>query len=262
MNLQALFDKYPILNQILDFLEQYGGLIFAAAFFALMFYIFYWIIVIAPRRVRKVFFELSAMGYSTTDPDSKEMSQIITQLSPIYPIGPRKDQEVPEWKKRLAVKRYSGSDVTRYIINVSRSQIDKLGKMNSTFRKTNLILEKRNLQFSEPVYIYPVKNRCNVSWEERYKLKKISSGLDKAFLEKYHAYSTSGEIQQFPSSFRAVLINSCAVLCDTSRFCFQGGVILNFQKEGWGICPANEIYHFKDMKVLLEIVDAISRALS
>ncbi|MBW1985079.1 MAG: hypothetical protein JRI53_10195 [Deltaproteobacteria bacterium] len=261
MNPQELFDKYPVLKQILDFFEQYGGLLLVIAFAVLMIYIFYWIIVIAPRRVRQVFAELSAKGYSTIDPDSQEISQIVTQLAPIYPIGPRKDQEIPEWKKNLAVKLHSANNVTRYVVNVSRSQIDKLGRMNSTLRKTNIILEKRKLQFSESVYIYPVKNHCSVLWEWRYKLKKITSGLDNEFLEKYHAYSKSGEIQDFPSSFRAVLMNSCAVLCDTSFYCFQGGVTLKFQKEGWGLCPANEIYKFKDMKMLIEIADAISRAL-
>ena len=64
MNIQELFDKYPVLKQLLDFLDQYAGMLLAIGFFVLMSYIFYWIIVIAPRRVRQVFAELSIMGYS------------------------------------------------------------------------------------------------------------------------------------------------------------------------------------------------------
>jgi len=263
MNLQELFDKYPALNQFLDLLDPYVGLIITTAFFTLMIYIFYWIIVIAPRRVRQVFNEFSAMGYSAIDPDSEEISRVVSQLAPIYPTGPRKDQEIPEWKKHLAAKLHSENNVTRYIVNVSRSQIDKQGKMNSTLRKTNLIIEKRRLKFSESIYLYPVKNRCRISWEERYNLKKIPKGLDldKEFLENYHVYSRSGEIRYFPNAFRDALINSCAALCDISLYCFQGGVTLKFQEEGWGICPSNEVYKSNDMKVLIEIADTISKAL-
>jgi hypothetical protein len=262
MNVQEFFDKYPVLKQVLDFLEQNGGLILVIVFTILMIYIFYWIIVIAPRRVRQVFTELSTMGYSDADTDSKEVEQTVDLLAPIYPISPRKDQEIPEWKMHLALRRYAAGNTTRYIVNVSRSQIDKVGRMNSTLRKTNLILEKRDLNFSEPVYIYPFKNPGSVQWEERHKLQKITSGLDKELLKKYHVYSKSAVIKYFPKTLIDALMTVCDTLCDTSLYCFQGGVILKFQKEGWGICPANEIYKITDMKVLIKIADDISNALS
>jgi len=264
MNLQELIDKYPFIKTALDFLDQYGGMIFAAAFFLLMFYIFYWIIVIAPRRVKKVFSYLNKrLGYATLDKDSKVIVQMINTLAPIFPVGPLKDHDVPEWTRQLAVKMRTVNNADRYIINVRRSQVDKVGvRMNSTLRKTNLVLEKRKLKFTEPVHIHPIKNRVQIRWKDRYKLKKVSSGLDREFLKNYNMYNKSGKISNFPSPLRDALMNVCPSLCDRSRFCFQNGVTLKFQKEGWGICPVNEIYKEKDMKVLIDVIEKISVALS
>jgi len=263
MNLQELIEKYPFIKQVLDFLDQYAGIIFACAFGLLIIYIFYWIIVIAPRRVKQVFAYLSNLGYAIVNHNSKQIIQLIKTLAPIYPSRPLKDQDVPEWKRQTAVKMRTVNNADRYIINVRRSQVDTLGvKRRSTFRKTNLILEMRTLKFSEPVHIYPVKNRNSILWKDRYKLKKISTGLDKEFSKNYHVYTKSGKVSKFPSPLRDALLNVCGSLCDTSRFCFQNGVTLKFQKEGWGICPNNEIYKVKDMKALIEITEKISLALS
>ena len=256
-------DPYPLIETCLDFFEHYGGIIITGAFFLLMFYIFYWIIIIAPRRVRQVYTTLTRRGYSPLNPDSEEIENIVHALAPVYPRRPRKDAEVPQWKCHFAVKYHTVNQAARYIVHVSRSQIDQPGvRYNSTLRKTDLILEKRKLKFTEPVHIFPVKNRGDVLWEWRYKLKKVSQGPDQEFLDQFMIYTKSGKISFFPDPLREALMGVYEVITDRSHYCFQHGIHFKFQKDGWGICPTHEVYKVKDINMLIGVAETISLALS
>ncbi|MBN1783080.1 hypothetical protein JW948_18235 [bacterium] len=263
MNLQQLVDQHSFIANVLSILDRYGGLIMLCAFGILMIVIFYWIIVIAPRRVKQVYAGLLKKGYQTADPASRDIGQVIKTLSPVYPIRPLKDQPVPDWSVDLAVRMPAVNGSTRYVIHVRRSQVDRLSpRPASSLRKTDLILEKVSLKFTEPLFIVPIRNRCDVLWEWRYQLKKTTAGLDEAFLKKYHVYSRSGTADYFPVALRDALLHICPILCDTSKFCLQGGVTLKFQKDGWGLCPAHEIYKSSDMETLLRAAEAVSGAIS
>ncbi len=164
---------------------------------------------------------------------------------------------------RYALKRHTVNYTTRYIVNVSRSQVDRPGvKQKHTFRRTNLFLEKRRLSFKEAIYVSPRKNFDSVRWDKRYHLKLVEKGPDSEFLKHYRVFSKSGRAPDLSRKLQNTLLQHIASLNDRSRFCLQGGIVLGFSKAGWTMTPSNEVYAMKDMNLLIDVMEAVSDALA
>jgi hypothetical protein len=224
-------------------------------------YIFYWILVISPRKIQKLFFDLGTKGYHTIEADNSDLHYVITQLEPVYPIRPRKDQDITPWKIKNAAMRVD-SQATKLIAHVSKLQVDQPGVgHNATQRRTILFIEKRKLDLNDTIHITPKQNPGNNLWEKRYKANKVTDGYEENFLNCYDIYSPGNDPTPLPEDLCNVLIDLCPTVCQRELFCFQGGINLMFCSEGWGFCPANEVYKEPDFTMMLDFFDRISNSI-
>jgi hypothetical protein len=246
---------------VVRFFETYGGGICAGSFFLLMVYIFYWIVVIVPRRTKEIYARLEARGYFPQRADDGSVAQLLSQYASIYPKDPLIDADVPAWKvRRAALQDQSGQK--RLVVNAGRSQRDHAGvKNNHTSCTATVVVETRVLSLRHDVHLVPVKNNGSIRWKERYGLARVSSGLDAALLTHYEVYATPDADVALPPELTQVLIEVCPLLVEQSRFCFQHGVSLRFQPDAWSITTSNEVYKQENMDLLLDAADRISEAL-
>ncbi len=250
------------MNTIINLFNTYAGPVFALIFFSIMGCIFYWVIVIAPRKIKGMFSELQKEGYQVIEVDDISLKDDISQLAAIYPVRPRKDQEeITPWNIRNVIRRID-QHATRLIAHVSRLQIDQPGvKHNATSRVTILFIEKRKLDIISDIHITPKNNSGNNLWEKRYKASLVTEGYKQNFLDLYSIYSQDNTISLLPQDLCNTLIEVCPAVCQKELFCFQGGINFRFSPEGWGISPTNIIYKKSDFTMILDIFDRISGSL-
>ncbi len=230
-------------------------------FFGIVGYVFYWIIVIAPRRIKQLFKDLQKKGYKIIPTDNSDLKDVLPLLAPAYPKRPRKDQEVPAWTIRNAAKSYD-SQATRFIIHTSRLQVDRPGAgENATERRTIIFIENRKLDIQGTIHLTPKENPGNNFWKDRYNLKLITDSCNDKFMTHYDGYSADHTSLPFPDPLSKTLIEICPTFNRKELFCFQGGINLMFCADGWGFCPANEVYKEADFNVLLDVFDKISNSL-
>ena len=73
---------------LLSWLDRFGGGLLAIGFFLIVGYVFYWIIVVYPRRVKATFAGLAAMGYHVCDPADPLLTGILAKGAPLFPGDP------------------------------------------------------------------------------------------------------------------------------------------------------------------------------
>ena len=239
----------------------YVGAILVGAFFLLMARIFYWLLVIVPRKTKEIYTRLEARGYAPQIPDDESVARTLTQTAAIFPKDPMIDAEVPAWDvKRSAIRNQWGRQ--RLLVNAQRLQRDSPGvKYNSGTRTTTILVEPGPLPIQEDVHLVPAENDGSIRWEERYHLARVSSGPDEELLARYEVYAAARAAVTLPAPLVRALIEVCPRLVDTSRFCFQHGVSLRFGSGGWGITTSNEVHRQESMDCLLDVADRISEAL-
>lgn len=251
---------HGIFADVVDFLDKYAGGILAGAFFLLMARIFYWIVVIVPRRTKEIYDQLKTREYRPQSADDGSVARLLPQYAAIYPKDPVIDADVPAWKVRRAALRDQWRK-KRLIVNAERLQQDKGGvKYNHTSCTTTILVETRALPLRANVHLVPAKNNGRIWWEKRYGLARVSSG-DSALLTHYEVYAAPDATVNLSAELIQVLIEVCPMLVEKSRFCFQHGVSLRFQPGGWGITTSNEIYKQENMDLLLDAADRIAKAL-
>ena len=261
MNLDALFETYPFLRQMLEFLDNYAGVMLGVGFFVFMAYIFYWALVLLPRRVRQIYAILMKRGYRRVDSTDPDMLQVLSTLAPIYSRTPRKDSPIPEWEVQNACTLENMQE-TRYILDVSRMQVDRPGTADRRSRRESImILEKKALNFSESIYMTPTS--CSADWEPRFGLVQVQEGLDRELLEHYTVFTQSGMLEYFPATLRDVLLKVLQhfVAQDMKQAYYIPGLTLTFRKNGWGMCTGERLYTLEKMDLLIDVADMISRAL-
>lgn len=249
------------MTEMLSFLEKHGGGILAGAFFLLMGYIFYWLIVIVPRRTREIYSQLQMRGYSLSSVDDAPIAQLLSRYAAIYPKDPVIDADVPSWQVRRAALRDQWGQ-KRVIVNVMRGQRSSPGvKYNYSTCTATILVEQRPLPVGADVHLVPARNRGSIRWKKRYGLEPVPPGSDPALLTHYEVYAAPGASATLPAGLVKALIQMRPLIENQSLFCFQHGVSLRLQPEGWGITTSNEIYKQQDMELLLEMADGIAEAL-
>jgi hypothetical protein len=249
-----------MMDTLIKIYDAWAGPLFAISFFGIVGYIFYWIIVIAPRKIRRLFGELKSIGYQDVDLEESTLRDVISRIVAVYPVRPRKDQETPPWNIRNAIRRKEGQD-EKIVAHVTRLQIDQPGVGRGTSRATILFLEKRRLYVNDEIHITPKGNHGNNLWEERYKSSIVTEGYGERFLDCYTVYSPSSTPSPLPSELCDTLIEICPSICQKEFFFLQGGINFRFSPEGWGITPANIIYKKMELTMMMEIFDRISGTL-
>jgi hypothetical protein len=236
----------------------YVGAVLVGAFLLLMARILYWLVVIVPRKTKEIYLWLQTRGYTPLGADDDAVARTLERLAAIHPKDPMADAELRSWDvKRAALRDRWGC--TRLLVNAMRLQRDRPG--GSTSCSTTILVETRPVPVSADVHLVPALNRGSVHWKERYGLEPIASGLDEALLTRFQVYAAPGATAALPGRLVQALVELCPRLVETSRFCFQHGVSLRFQREGWGITTSNEVYRREDMELLLELADRVAEAL-
>jgi len=245
---------------IVNFLDKYGGGILAAVFFLLMIRIFYWLLAIVPRRTREIYARLEKCGYFQRSADDAGVARLLSPYAAIFPKDPVIDAEVPAWKVRRAALREQKHK--RLLVNAMRGQRTNPGiKSNYTTCTATILVEARPVPVNADVHLVPLRNKGNIRWQERYGLEQVVSGPDPALLTSYEVYAAAGAAVTLPEKLVKALIQVCPLFEEQSRFCFQHGLSLRFQPEGWGITTSNEIYKQENMDLLLDAADKIAEAL-
>ena len=248
----------------IDFISKYAGGIFATVFFLLMGYLFYWLIVVVPRRVKKIYTEMTTKGYSLIETDDPTINNILNLLAPIFPIDPRIKETIPMWTCRN-IAMIEKKNLKKIIINASRLNKDRVlrggSDSGSTSRTTTILIEKIELPFNAECHLVPCRNTSLIKWKERHGLQQVTSELGSDLLMHYEVYTKSGQIEDISSALNKALIQVCPILIDRSRFCFQSGVSIKFGSNGWGICTSNAIYKKEDMNILIDVADILHRSL-
>ena len=74
-----------MVEKVISFLDIYSGPLFAAGFFCFMIWLFYWILVVAPRKIAHFFKSLEAKGYGSIGPEDYHLAELIERLVPPHP---------------------------------------------------------------------------------------------------------------------------------------------------------------------------------
>lgn len=239
----------------LSWLERFGGGLLSLVFFLIFGYVFYWIVVVYPRRVKALFAGLAAKGYHACDPADPLLTGILAKGAPLFPVDPLEDKPIPAWTVRHAVVRGD-----RILVDVFRTQMDRLPAY-STRQGSTLLIDTFSTPLNAEFHLVPVQRVYGVQWEKRHGLQPVASGLDPELLARYEVFARPGQAVVLPPALVQALLAGHSVLADRSAFCFQNGVSLRFHPQGWGICTSHSIYRPADMNRLIQIADEISRSL-
>ena len=82
--LDRFLTQFPLLKEIIFWLEDNLVIIFVVPFFLFLLFIFYWIFVLAPRKAEQAMKSLMRDGYSLIKPDVSQLPQVVEQLTPIF----------------------------------------------------------------------------------------------------------------------------------------------------------------------------------
>ena len=239
----------------LSWLERFGGGLLAVGFFLIVGYVFYWIVVIFPRRVKATFAGLAAMGYHVCDPGDPLLTGILAKGAPLFPVDPLEDKPIPAWTVQHAVVRGD-----RILVGAFRTQIDRRPAY-STRQGSTMLIDTFSTPLNAEFHLVPARRVHGVQWEKRHGLQAVAAGLDPDLLAHYEAYARPGSAVVLPPALVQALLEGHPVLADHSAFCFQNGVSLRFLPQGWGICTSHAIYRPADMDRLIQVADGISRSL-
>ena len=253
-------ENLTMIDTLIKTFDAWAGPLFALLFFGIVGSVFYWIIVVAPRRIRKLFAELKGKGYQDVDPEDGNLRESVSKIAAVYPVRPRKDQEIPEWTVRNAIQKKDGQDA-KVLAHVTRLQRDQPEVAKATSRATVLFLEKRRLYINDEIHVTPKKNSGNNLWEERYNASPVTEGYDEAFLDCFAVYSPSSNPSTLPVELCNLLVEICPSLCQKEHFFLQGGVNFRFGPKGWGITPANIIYKKPEFTTMMDVFDRVSASL-
>jgi membrane protein YdbS with pleckstrin-like domain len=226
----------------------------SGGFFLFMMYIFYWAVVVHPRRVRQLFVTLVKKGYQAVGDTEPDMLRVLSTLAPIYPHTPSEDYPIPAWKVVHACKQEQ-TQHTRYILDVARSQAEGVGSDKYRRRVSVMFLEQGVLNVPETIHLTP--STCYHDWGSRFGLIQVQDGIAQEFREHYHVFTTSGTIENLPDTLQNVLLK---VLPLTEKFRILG-LTLMFRRDGWGICTGQELSTLKDMELMIDVADMIAETL-
>lgn len=240
---------------LLSWLERFGGGLLAFGFFLLAGYVFYWIVVVFPRRVKATFAGLASMGYHVCDPADSLLAGILAKGAPIFPVDPLPEKPIPAWTVQHAAVRKD-----RIMVNVFRSQMDRLPAY-STRQNSTMLIDTFSTPLNAEFHLVPVQRGHGVQWVKRHGLQPAATGLDPELLARYEVHARPDQAIDLPPALIQALLAGHSVLADQSAFCFQNGVSLRFHPQGWGVCTSHAIYRPEDMKRLLQVADEISRSL-
>lgn len=247
------------------FMDKYAGGILSASFFLMMGYLFYWIVVVQPHKVRKVYAEMVTKGYSSIEAGNPTIKNILNLLAPIFPIDPRIKEAIVEWTCRniVMLKKHN---YKRIIINACRLNADSALRgpssgRSATERTTTILMEEIETPFNVSWHLVPCDNTSSIKWEKRHGLNKVTSEPIQDLLQHYQIYTKSGQVEMISHALSKALIQICPVLTDKSHFCFQHGVTIKFGSNGWGICTSNRIHTKKDMDMLIDIADILHKTM-
>ena len=240
---------------LLSWLERFGGGLLAFGFFLLAGYVFYWIVVVFPRRVKATFAGLASMGYHVCDPADPLLAGILAKGAPLFPVDPLPEKPIPAWTVQHAAVRQD-----RIMVNVFRTQMDRL-PAHSTRQGSTMLIDTFSTPLRAEFHLVPAKRVHAVQWEKRHGLHAVAAGLDPDLLARYEVHARPDQSVVVPPALVQALLAGHPVLADCSAFCFQNGVSLRFHPQGWGICTSHAIYRPADLNRLIQVADDISRSL-
>ncbi len=244
---------------IVNFLDKYAGLLFSAAFFGFMFWLFYWLIVVVPRRIKVFFKNLEKKGFQLVDTEDKDFKDAFTRLAPPHPSRLSGGSASP-WTVRNAAKKVGTSHID-YIAHANRSQGRGGGTSRKTVKDTIFLFQARKLPIDDRIYITPKKNPGGNLWEERYNAFPVTAAYETDLQGLYDFYSPGSTPIPLPGDLSRVLIDICPAICRRELFCFQNGINFMFCPDGWGMCPDNYVYKEEHFDLLLNIFEKISDSL-
>lgn len=239
---------------LLSWLDRFGGVLLAVIFFLIVGYVFYWIVVILPRRIRAVFAGLTARGFHPCAPGDPMLAGILAKGAPVFPIDPLPEKPLSAWTVQHAAVR-----TDRILINAYRDQVDRLPHKPAR-RSTTLLIDTLPTSLRAEFHLVPVQRVFGIQWKERHGLQPVSSGLDPDLAAHYEVLARPEVSIDVPPALVRVLIQVHPVLADRSAFCFQRGAALRFQAACWGICTSHAIYREADMTRFLDLADTLTQA--
>ncbi|KAA0252731.1 MAG: hypothetical protein EDX89_17315 [Acidobacteria bacterium] len=242
---------------LLKVFETWAGPVLVVVFFAFLGRVGYWVFVVSPRKVRRLVAGLSERGYEPVDPGEADLARAVERLSPVFPVSPCRDADVPPWRIVCAARRGFAS-ARRYVVAVRRLQRDEVGE--STSHSTLLLLERRELDLPGTFHLTPRRNPSRVQWEERYGAREVTRGLSDELSRCYEVRSADATELSPPEPLSRALVEACPLLERRDLFRFSRGVNLRFGPDGWGLSPSHDVHEPSELEPLLEVFDRVSAA--
>ena len=250
-----------MIQNFLSFLDKYGGALFAAAFFGFMCWLFYWLLIVNPRKINRFFKSLEKKGFRSIDPDAPGLAGIIERLVPPHP-GRIRDENVTPWNVKNAVQKRDANKTSSILFaNRNEAHAGDNG-IKKHIITVLLFMEEQTLDMNGRVYVTPKKNPSANRWEKQYNVLPVTDNYDSSLRELYDFYSPDKEPVPLPGGLDKALITICPLLCRRDSFCFQNGVNLLFGPDGWGMCPDNYAYKEPHLNDLVELFETISNSLN
>ncbi|THB75621.1 MAG: hypothetical protein D6B25_11735 [Desulfobulbaceae bacterium] len=250
------------MDTILTVLDKAMGPIFGIGFFGFMIWLFYWLIVVVPKKIGAFFKEMGKSGYRPVDLEESEMLEAMNRLVPPHPQRTSGGSNVTPWKVRKAIRK-DEPEVRSYITMVNRNESHAGdGASKSYVQSCLLFFQERALEMDGLIYLTPKKNRSANKWQEYFGAEEFIEGYGEQLHQNYHIFSPEKRAIPIPAQLEKELIESCEILCRRELFCFANGVNLQFSADGWGICPDNYAYKKQHLQLLTDLFHRIDHALS
>jgi len=263
--LDRFFLKFPVLKNIVFWIDDNLVFIVVIPIFLFILFIFYWALVLAPRKAGRIIKNLVRKGYNPVQSDDSRLVSAIEKLTPImyhaYKLSTVTN--TTPWSADAAYENRSGwSD--RFFAHIKRSvsRNPPGGGYEVRSEFTIAFYESRALPFAQDIYIAGDKSRL----DQGYGLHQVEDEALGPLSSLYVFHTSEGKLGSLPPRLIEALMDCAPILSisaeqDRKNYPFLFHARIRFTPEGWGFISNEFVYHQEKMDALVEAVNLISRSL-
>jgi len=263
--LDRFFQEFPVLKNIVFWLNDHLVIIFVVPFFLFLLFILYWTFILSPRRATKIFQNLSQQGYRPVESDDEQLMSAVEKLAPImyhtYELSTVK--ETSPWKVHMACENnFQGAG--RFFANIHRtvSRSPRGGGYEVRSEPTIAFFENRALPFTRDIHIAGDHSRLDPGYE----LSRVGDQSLGPLSSLYVFHTLDGDIDPLPPRLVQALMDCAPFLSISSEqvnkkdpFLFNARI--RFTPEGWALISGELVHRQDKMDVMVEVVNLISSSM-
>lgn len=207
--LDQLYQKFPELENIVCWIGDNSGGLFAAAFYPFLIFIFY-LIFTERRKAIQNLKSLIRKGYNPIQPEDSGLAKAVEKLIPVMWKFYNPSNVIgimTPWTVERAYKKKSGRS-NMYFAHIRSTVHVKDVRYASASENYHTIafFEKCELPFTQDI---DIAGGSNIHELEAYELKRVDDKAQGTLFSLYYFYTSDGTLESLPSGFSEALVN-CA----------------------------------------------------